>query len=385
MQRTFSLYYFVFFVAMASTQPFLSLYLNGRGISSVNIGFILAAGACAGIFAQPMFGFLSDRAPDQRRILLLTAFLSPIMFAGYALTKNFFVLLLVSVLFAIVQSSSPIADAIAVQEGVRSGFSYGQIRLWGALSFALTTMVAGYFYHRSGFAWSFVIYGGLTTVLMMVTILLPKAPSVDRAIGLPFHGIWNVMKNPYLMSFILICFVLSTAITINFNFLPLYFSALHHPLGLVGLNFTVAALVEVPFFYISATLMDRFGKMPIIMLASALYLLKYVIMALAPSTTVVISIQILDGIAYALYWSAGVQIVADLAPPTQTATAQTLFGAIASSLSSIVGSSVGGWLLGGFGPLVLYACNAALAFVALAGFFMFARLQMRKGHRQPEA
>ncbi|WAH36045.1 MFS transporter [Alicyclobacillus dauci] len=375
MQRIFSIYYFIFFVAMASSQPFLSLYLSGKGLGSPEIGLLLAVGAGAGIFAQPMLGYINDRTRDPRRILLTSAILSPIMFAGYSLSRQFWPLFVVSILVAVVQSSAPIMDAMAVQEGARSGFSYGQIRLWGALSFALTTIVAGYVYHDVGIQVSFSVYGALSLILIVVVLYLPRDSVFERPKENIFHGVWNVMRNPPLIMFIVICFILSTAISINSSFLPLYYEGLHYPMSWVGANFTVAALVEVPLFYISGKLISRVGPMRVVILASLLFTVKYVIMAFAPGAVIVILAQILDGVGYALYWSTGVQLVSELAPEGRTATAQTLYGAIASSLSSVVGSSVGGLILNRVGPVGLYVFTTGLGALAIVGFLAFARFR----------
>ncbi|WP_067617998.1 MFS transporter [Alicyclobacillus acidiphilus] len=378
MKSVFSGYYFLFFVAMASTQPFLSLYLSGRGLSSEQIGVLMAVGAVAGMFAQPLLGYVNDRATDTRRLLILSAIISPAIYALYALFHPYALLLVVAFFYAVVQSTGPIADAMAIQSGNEYGFSYGQVRLWGALSFAITTMVAGYVYHVIGISYSFVFYAGLSLILVFVARFLPRTPASTHSTEMLVRGVWNVAKNTRLMVFIGLCFVLATAITVNFTYLPLYFKALHYPLGWVGLNFTVAALVEVPLFYVSGPIIKKFGARVVIVIASAFYVAKYVLMGFAPPPALVIAIQVLDGVGYAFYWSAGVQIVANLSPKGRSATAQTLYGAVASSLSSIVGSVVGGWLLEGYGPKAMYFVNAGIGGIALLGYIIFAR------HRSPQ-
>lgn len=377
MKRVFSSYYFVYFVAMAATQPFLSLYLHNRGVSSEDIGLILACGNGAGFLVQPVLGHLNDVIQDSRRLLLWSAVLSPIIFAGYALSRHVSVLFVVAMLFAVAQSSGPLADAMTVQEAVRSSFTYGQVRLWGALSFALTVMVAGYIYHITGIGVAFPAYAGLSVLLIWISWKLPKSAPILGSPEALWRGIWNVSKNTRLLVFIGICFFVSSALTMNFTYLPLYFQALHHPMGIVGLNFTVAALTEVPLFYLSGNWITRFGKMPILILASAILVVKYAVMVMDPPTSVIILIQVLDGVGYALYWSATVQVVSDLAPNDRVTTAQTLNAAIAGSLSSIAGFSAGGWLFAHYGPLLMYAAIAACALFACVGFILFARFGLR--------
>lgn len=374
MKRMFSFYYFMFFVAGAASQPFLSLFLSSKGINGTKIGLLLAAASGAGILAQPILGFMNDRAADPRRLILLSAILSPIIFLGYAGFQDFWILLAISILFAIVQSTSPILDAITVEEGIRSGFNYGHIRLWGALSFALTTMVAGFAYHKFGLGLAFIVYVGAGIILTISTCYLPRPTKRTASQENMLSGIWNVARDMKLLFFILVCFVLSICVAINFGFLSLYYQSLHYPMAWVGINFTVAALIEVPFFYLSGKLMARFGRLPIIVSASLLYASKYAIMALAPGVVIVIAAQLLDGIAYALYWSASVELVAELAPAGRTATAQTLYGAVAGSLSNIIGSALGGFLFDHDGAKAMYGYTSLIATFSCICFIAFARI-----------
>jgi MFS transporter, PPP family, 3-phenylpropionic acid transporter len=373
-QKIMSLYYFIYFVAMAATSPFLSLYLHGKGINDTDIGILLAIGSVIGIISQPVLGYLNDYSNDPRKLLAVSIILSPIMFAGYALFTGFWPLFAVSILLASVQSITPVMDAIAIKEGELSGFTYGQIRLWGALGFALSTVAAGYAYHIVGIKASFIVYGVLTVFLILNTVYLPKpANLVHTPKEIVFKGILNVARQKALLIFILICFLLTITSSVNYSFLPLYYEDLHYPMSLVGLNYTVAALVEVPFFYLSGKAIEHFGVMRIVIVGSLLYAIKYAWMAFAPGATIVITIQTLDGVAYALYWSASVQFISDLAPANRTATAQTLYGAIAGSLSGIFGTIGGGFVLEHFGPLVMYGCIATLATVATCCFLVFAK------------
>lgn len=99
----------------------------------------------------------------------------------------------------------------------------------------------------------------------------------------------------------------------------------------MGLNFTVAALTEVPLSYLSEKCMTRFGNMPVLIFASAALVVKYAVMATNPPISVIVGIQALDGVGYSLYWSATVQVVTDIAPRERSVTAQTLYVAIAGT------------------------------------------------------
>lgn len=374
MQRVISGYYFIFFFAMAATWPFLSLYLRQQGLNGTHIGLLLAVGSVAGALAQPILGAFNDRTPDVRRLLLYSAVVSPIFFAGYAVFRPYWVLLVVAILVAIAQSTMPIMDAVAIKEGEKRGFAYGQVRLWGAFSFAIGAGIFGYVYHVVGLSSQFLFYALLSVLIVWSTTQLPVASDRLATAHEPLlRGIWSIARRKNLIVLMVICFLLATAITANGSFLPLYYQNLHYPMGWVGINFTVAALIEVPFFYVSGKIVARLGAIWVLLIGSLAYTIKYAIMATAPGVFVVIGAQLLDGIGYALYWSASVQLVSALAPRHLQATAQTVYGAVAGSLSSIVGTALGGYVFDHAGPLMLYKSIAGLSAVSMVCIVLFAR------------
>lgn len=369
-----SAYYFVFFVAMAATAPFLSLFLKTRGVDGTQIGLILSAGSVASILVQPALGLVNDRARDPRRIILFSAILSPICYAGYFFCRGFWALAVVSVSVSVVSSAAPIMDAIAIRQGEQSGFSYGHVRLWGAVGYALGTFVSAYAYNLYGDDKLFIVYGALSLIVVVTILRLPKTESVRPTKEAFVQGLLNVASRRSLLAFIMICTLMSIAQTINWVYLPLYYQELHYPMAWFGLNFTAAAAIEVPLFYVSGRIMSRYGKMRVLIVGALCYTVKYGVMVLAPSAGVVIAVQLLDGVGFSLYWSAAVQLVADLAPSDRQATAQTLFGALASGLSSVIGTAAGGFILDRFGPSAVFAVATVLAATAVVCFGWFARL-----------
>lgn len=372
MKGRLSAYYFLFFLAVGSSGPFLTLLLHARGLSTSNIGLILAAGALGGSIVQPFIGHLNDRLGRPRGLLFGAAILSPVLFFGYKATSGFILFLIISVLASIVQGAFPIADAVAINQSRHQAFTYGQVRLWGAAGYAVMVAAAGWFYDHHGYEAAVYAYAALTLPLLVVIALLPGRIAEPQASALRRPRVWDLLRQPQLMAFIAISFVVTIAITINSSFLPLYYADLHYPLAWVGLNFTVAAAVEIPCFYLSGRLITRFGQMQTVVIGTAIYAAKYAIMAWAPKASIVIAAQALDGIAYALFWSASVDMVNRLAPTGRTSSAQSLYSALAGSLSGIIATATGGWVLGNFGPRILYAAMTLatalmiLPFVGLA-------------------
>jgi len=372
-KKRISAYYLLSFLAVGAGPPFLTLLLRQRGLIAGQIGVLLAIGAIAGAITQPLIGHLSDYLDRPRRILAVSAVLAPLFFLGYEVLPDYWMLFFVAVMMATVQSAAPLGDALALGEGERYGFAYGEVRLFGALGYALIVAVAGYVYHRTGMGFSVWGYALLTLPLLVVIGLLPSRSHTPRMASGMFTGIFDLFRRGKLIGFISIAFLVSTAMTVNATYLPLYYLDLHYPMQWVGLNFTVAALTEIPVFYVSGRIITKLGRMPVVVFGTSCYALKYAIMANPPGSVAVILWQSLDGVAYALYWSASVDMVSHLAPANRKGSAQTLFGSLAGSLSTVAGSAGGGWLLDSVGAVHLYAVLASFttAAVFLYGLFWF--------------
>jgi len=366
-----SMFYLAFYLGMGAFMPFMSLFLHERGFNGGEIGLILAVGSLTGIVAQPLFGLINDLAKDYRTILKLTTLLSALVSFGYFFSHGLVPILVTAVLFSFINTpTGPIIDSIAVEKGPSFGFAYGQVRLWGALGFALVTVVAGYVYSRVGYQYSYPAYAFFACLIFILIFTFPK---LERPHSGPVYGkevLGAVFSNGPFVLFIAMTLLISATNTMNFSYLPIYFQKLHYPMEVVGWNFTIAAVVEIPLFWYSAKVMQRIGLFPILAIGTGAYALKYCLMGFAPAVGVVLGLQALDGIAFAFYFSAAVEIVNLMAPAHAKATAQSVFGA-AGGISGIIGNLAGGLIVDHQGPQFLFWLMGAIGLLATILFFVF--------------
>lgn len=366
--RKLSLYYFFYYLAASSFGPYISIYLSEKGISLISIGLILSMLSLTGILAQPIMGILNDRLSDPRRIVLLCLLFMPLFAFGYYYFDTVFALCLVSFFYAMFQSSSaPLSDVLTVEIANSQGFSFGSIRLWGALSFALGSFITGFVYGKIGYGASFISYA-LLMVLALVTFYTVPYKAVTRAkVSLKQHAS-QILKHQSFLTFVLFSFLIATSIAINFNFLPIYFKEAGFDKGWIGAAYSIAAIIEVPMFWFAVKLHRRFGLIPMMMLAALCYSLKCLVMAFSTQVGLVLAVQLFDGIAFAFMASASVEVINRYAPSYAKATYQTLFVALTSGIGGIIGSALGGVVIAHWGVNGLYLLMFSLCFIALAGF-----------------
>jgi len=186
MKLKISMFYLFLYLGMGSFMPFMSLFLSERGFDGASIGVILGAGSLTGIIAQPVFGLINDAAKDYRTLLKVSTFLSAIVAFGYIFSESFIPMIITAVVFSFINTpSGTIVDAIAVEKGPSFGFTYGQVRLWGALGFAFVTVIAGYVYNSIGYHYSFIAYALFAVIMFLLMFSFPKLerPKKSRSSG----------------------------------------------------------------------------------------------------------------------------------------------------------------------------------------------------------
>jgi MFS family permease len=352
--RTVSIYYFLLYLMSSTLLPYTSLHFHERGFSPSSIGYLLSLWALVSVIAQPIMGMLGDRLQRPKGMLIVTAVATPAAGLLFYLSDAFAVIVAVSLVFAWFQSSLPsLSDAAAVEIGARRGFSFGSVRLWGALSYAIGAFAAGFYYERFGYEAAFVLYAILALPIIAVLFALPVARSAPMRFTV-FEQMGEVVRNRTFLLFCLISFLTMLSVTASATFLPLYFDEHDFDKRFLGTAIALAALIEVPLFWVAGRLGARFGRSRLLAVAAALYASKYIILYLTSNVYVTLATQMLDGIAFAFFAGLAVEFVGGLASDKTKATLQTIYAAVTWGLGGIAGNLLGGQIAELYGVTFLY-------------------------------
>jgi MFS family permease len=368
------MYYFVFFLAAGTYFPFLSLYLKNEGFSGSEIGLIMAAGSVVGIFTNPILGMLSDASKDYRRLIKLSIILSALCINGFLFSDYFLPVLLTQIVVGVLSAPMvPVVDAIAVEQAPHHGYTYGQVRLWGAVGWTVMTFIAGSIFETIGFKFIFPAYALLLLGLLAIVFTFPQLDRPKLSNRNIKDGIKVLLTSRAFVWFVILSMLNVSLIAMNMTYMPIYYEQLGYPITFVGWSFGMAALIEVPLFILVAKWIRRHGLIPFMTIGVFTYALKYFLMGFAPPAWLFIGLQLLDGIAFVFTVSAAMEIVNLLAPTNLKATAQTLFGAVAgiAGVAGIIGSLVGGFVIDHQGPQYLFWMMGAVGFVIATLFMLF--------------
>src|SRR5918995_5038379 len=176
-----ALFYAAYFAAVGIHLPFWPVWLEARGLTATEIGYVLAAAFWPRILTSLLVPSVSDRLGERRRPMIL---LTAVTLAGlilFSLARDFWPLLVLSVLTGASWAPVlPLGEAVALGEAKRCDLNYGRVRLWGSLAFILAAIGVGEWLEYASpsiILWSIA---GTVAALLVACILLPAGGSTGR-------------------------------------------------------------------------------------------------------------------------------------------------------------------------------------------------------------
>lgn len=365
---------------------FFPLYLQDVGMNKLEIGSLMSVGALVSIVANPFWGIWSDKYQNIRRIVLVmltgTLVLSQLVFQAHTYEMIYIFILFFyffqGPLFA--QSNTMILSYI---EG--SDHRFSSFRLWGSLGWALTAILAGPVIEWAGVSVLSYLFAALLCLAMLA---LAALPGLNHSIGiapLPFKGFRQIFYNPFFLCFIFFGILVSIPNTMNNTFMSLYITELGGSKTMIGLAVFLSSILEMGVLLLCYRFLKR--KIPVLLgllaAVSALFLIRWSLMAGATTPLQVAMIQILHCITFGGFFYVGTQLTMLLIPKPYRSSGQALYTLSWSGISGILGGVLGGWLYQNLGAQSMYQSGVFLTFIGTLGFGLMGLFVSRGGYRHP--
>ncbi|KRE90239.1 MFS transporter [Paenibacillus sp. Soil766] len=357
---------FLYFALLALFVSFLPVYLDAQGLSTSRIGLIIGTGGFIAIFSQPLWGMISDRTKTIKKIMLLLLLCSTII--GYFLydSKSFIVLLLFTMLlYFFLMPLDPLTESLNFQTAERLGTSYGSIRTFGAVGYAVMSLIVGYAAQYYGIHSLAYLFGGIGILSLIICLALPDAPVTGKPISL--RSLRKFLSNRETIWFMVLIFICAVPQRINDTFLGVYIRELGGSNHLVGIAFFLAAGSEILVFALSFWWLRKGKELALISFAAFFYFLRFFISAWVTDPQVLVAIQLLQTFTFPIFYSAAIQYLYQIVPEEWRATGQTVLAIIFFGVSGIVASYLGGWFYQAFGVHTLFIWVSVLSF---SGFML---------------
>jgi MFS family permease len=363
------LYYFAFFAAIGCLMPYFNVFLERRGMSGAQIGWLAAVPPLVALAAAPVWGIVSDRWRIHRPVMAGCAVLAGLLTPLFLVVDGFWQFMaLVILAFFFRTPLMSLADSAVMGLVKRTGRQYGRLRAWGTVGFVFATLGLGRMLTTGDLSAAFWLYSLLIGAGCGTLALLMPLEKVTGSINIR-AGIRSLASNRSYVTFLTSIALLGMASAGFFNFLGLHILALGGNESHIGPAFAANGIMEIPVMYFGARWLGRYSNNRLIVSSAIGYVLVWFSLGLAATPVAVIAIAPLVGACYAVHWMAVVGYAAETAPSGMSATAQTLVGAAQFGLGWSLGAITAGYVWAWAGGQALLFGAAALAALATVVFW----------------
>ena len=431
--------YFTSFVWLATYGRFSSVLLEEIGFSATQLGAVIGSARLISLVASPALAAAADQIEDPwvvgavlvalqcaSALLLFAAgtFLPALGGVAPAVRLATCGCLFV---FGIVAVSAffPILDALTV-EAVGST-AYADERLWGAVSWGVAHLMLGSIADWSGSMRNIALVNPAATAVFGVFYIcfrraqrgestaaqpLPvvlaqgadavanaaetsrRAPRDEAAAAesaaqaataadpprrAPFRELRVVLLTPLVATFLVVCAVLSGAVSCVTNLLFLFMKdGLGSSNVLCGASVIVTVVFEIPIFIVARRVQKVLRVRGLVIVAMSAYVLRGVGYSLVPRAhpALILAMEPLHGVTYSCIKIAQVSFLKAHSPPGWEATMQSLASAV-GGLGSMVGVVAGGFVIERFGAKLLYLAAAVCVGAALVVYVGVSQCEAR--------
>lgn len=372
-----------FFLAdvQSGVGPFLAIYLAGSGWNEQTIGIVLTGGGIAGIIAQTPAGALADRVRSKRALIACGVIALAIGALLIAIHPAFWPVMAAQTLIGVSSSVfGPTVVAISLGVVGRNLFDRRQGRNQtfnsaGNVVAAAAMGLIGYFLSNRAIFFLVVAF----TIPTFLALARIQSRDIDYNVargsddGNKEAGVSHItalLEDRPLLIF-LVCAVLFHFA--NAAMLPLLGEMLSRGHGRSSMMFMSACVITTQVVVTllaswSSIKARQWGRKPLLLIAFGVLPVRGLLYTLTNAAPALVAIQILDGIAAAMFGVVSVLVIADLTKGTGrfnlTLGAVTTAVGIGAALSqSIAGGIVHRW--GYHAGFVFLAAVAALALIIL--------------------
>jgi MFS transporter, PPP family, 3-phenylpropionic acid transporter len=350
---------------------------------------IASVGAVGFTIAVPAWGHIADVRLGRARTLQVCAIGGGVAVGALLGAWPPIVVALLFMAYWVFESSwQPLADALTVNLVDRRG--YARVRLLTSLSFALSSIGAGFLYDATGFSAAFaltfalgigmaVAAGGVPDIAradLHGAVPGPARPEGRERPTRPWLGSAGVALRvaPRLASILVAVLLINITIISGFTYLPLRLGDLGSPPSDVALSAGVSALAEIPAMLIAAAVARRIGLRGMFVGSALIYGAATSSWIVLDTPVLIIATRAITGIAFAWVLVCVVLTIARLLPAELQGTGQALYQTVAFGVGAIVANLVGGLLYDGIGHASVFGLGTFLAVLAAAmGWFVFPR------------
>lgn len=370
-----SLFMFLVFGSFSVMSFYLTPYLLNKGLDAGQIGTIIGVGSMIAIFAQPFWGFVSDKRKAVKKIMLMLLICCVLASIGMFAMEHMLLIMLLYIAFTFFSSPiGPLSEALSISYAQEHGREFGRMRVWGEIGVGVSALTVGYIVKAVGIDKLWVIYLSIAVLGILSAMWIKESKVTPKPVDLKAFG--KLFLQPRLLWLLLIVLIIGIPHRMNDSMLSLYLNELGAEESLLGIAWFTATMSTAPAMMFAGRLFQRWNAIGILTIASAMYAVRWFIYSLTDSAVVLVIAQMLHGVTFPLFFLAAIHYLTMIVPAELRASGQSAFAVTFAGLGGLIGNAAGGYSIQWLGASATFGIGGLLALVgtaALVGTYFYNR------------
>jgi MFS transporter, PPP family, 3-phenylpropionic acid transporter len=325
-QQRIAVYFFCQFMSGGAANAFGGIWLAQQNFSTNQIGLFWSLPLIIIVCANVFVGRIADRLPDWRQTIVLGACVSAIVPTGLFWSESFLPILLLFTIPAVAQNLIvPVTDAAALAFMREKGGNLGSMRALSSAGYIVTLLAMSWFATKIGPAAYIPVFVAFSWLRAGTSFLLPHFKQHLT----PVHSetsdsFATVLKPEILLPLLGWSIVYATHLVLN-GFQALLWSNLGYSNMMVGTFIAIGATSEALAFFLYRLVPKTIDLRLLILLSGLVTVARWYAMSHDPSLPIVLALQLLHGVTFALGFLACVNFIADRTSIANAAEVQSTF------------------------------------------------------------
>ena len=367
--------------ARAVFNPFITVYLNEKGLDAQWIGIVMGINSFITILAQPVWGIVSDKLQSVKTALAICllgqGFIS-LMLIGI---EGF---LLITICFCIYtffsSSQGTLLDTWSLHslKGKKDEKSVGHLKLWGCLGFAGSSIIAGMFINRYSTSKVIPVFSAILFAIAVLISLVKLNGTGTKPIKIRDMELSKIYKNTSFIIFLVFIMFMQSPHRAGYTFYPILLESLGGTKSMVGYCSAIMFVSQAVLLFLSKRLLTNISPKLLIIASAFFFTVWQLGYGLATKPYHILILSALDGPSFGLFTISALYYLDSIAPKKLRTTYQTIAYAFYYGISGIIGNTLGGTIIEYMGYKSMYVLGAAVVVTSTVIFFIIETIIYQK-------
>ena len=354
---SYLLMYFFYFFSLAVFSGYISVYLMDKGYHASQVSMVVSCSFILSMIIQPIVGYFNDHY-SQKRLNMLILLLAAVLGIIFIYAQNIYMIALIySLALGLFNAANPVIENMATL----SRFSYGKIRIWGTIGYAVASKISGVIYDDVS---PEAMYTFFTIGLILCVIGIYGTQNVKQVKTQKKEKTIGLFQKNFIIYLIIVCLFYAITNT-NTTYLPAMFQNLGLSMNTISTVIYILTLSKLPIIYFSQYYMNRLTNKQLLIGIFLLLTIQFFTYSFVKQAMIVIIVSICTkAVSTMLFIMLNLKIVTTIVDMKHQMSALALVQTC-RNFGSIVFQFVAGYLIDFYSYDIFYLILCLLSIVGM--------------------